>query len=73
METTENPHAIFEYCLPVSHNLDTVVAKKIKNKYDSGEMEVTDRVFESLQPVVFREAENCMHAVKVAMIATLGD
>ena len=34
--------------------------------------EVTEEVFESLQSVVFDEAENRMHTIKAVMVATLG-
>ena len=35
-------------------------------------MEVTDEVFESPTSIVFDEAENRMHTIKDALLATLG-
>ena len=35
-------------------------------------MEVTDKVFEGPQSIVFDEAENRMHTIKAVMAATLG-
>ncbi len=64
--------AIFMHCLPAFHDLDTVIGKEIHEKFGLTEMEVTDEVFESVQSVVFDEAENRMHSIKAIMCATLG-
>lgn len=73
MAKTNNPHVIFEHCLPSFHNDATVIGKQIAEKYGITEMEVTDEVFESKASVVFQEAENRMHTIKAVMVATLGD
>lgn len=73
MDQTQNPHAIFEHCLPAFHNTDTKVGAEIKEKFGLTEMEVTDDVFESDASVVFQEAENRMHTIKAVMVATLGE
>ncbi|WP_042357582.1 ornithine carbamoyltransferase [Bacillus rubiinfantis] len=73
MEKTQNPHVIFEHCLPSFHDLETKVGKEIFEKYGLKEMEVSDEVFESAASVVFQEAENRMHTIKAVMVATLGD
>ncbi|WP_071459007.1 ornithine carbamoyltransferase [Bacillus massilinigeriensis] len=73
MEKTQNPHVIFEHCLPSFHDLETKVGKEIFEKYGLKEMEVSDEVFESAASVVFQEAENRMHTIKAIMVATLGD
>ncbi len=63
--------AIFMHCLPAFHDLGTDIGKKIAEKFNINEMEVTDEVFESEQSVVFDEAENRMHTIKAVMYATL--
>ena len=64
--------AIFTHCLPAFHDLKTKIGKQIQEKFGITEMEVTDEVFESVQSVVFDEAENRMHTIKAVMAATLG-
>lgn len=63
---------VFMHCLPAFHDLDTKIGKQIYEKFGLTEMEVTDEVFESEHSVVFDEAENRMHTIKVVMAATLG-
>ena len=46
--------------------------KEIYEKFGISEMEVTDEVFESIQSVVFDEAENRMHTIKAIILATIG-
>ncbi len=65
-------NAVFMHCLPAFHNLKTGIGEKIHEKYGLNEMEVTDEVFESVQSVVFQEAENRMHTIKAVIAATLG-
>lgn len=62
---------LFEHCLPSFHDLNTVTARMVKEKFDLDEMEVTDDVFRSKNSVVFDEAENRMHTIKAVMVATL--
>jgi len=68
-----NPDAIFMHCLPAFHNQETLIGKSIYDKYLLCGLEVTEDVFESLQSVVFDEAENRLHTIKAVMYATLGD
>lgn len=63
--------AVFMHCLPAFHDLDTKIGKQMGERFGITEMEVTDEVFESLQSVVFDEAENRMHTIKAVMYATL--
>ena len=63
---------IFMHCLPAFHDLKTKIGEEISEKFGISEMEVTHEVFESEQSVVFEEAENRMHTIKVVMAATLG-
>ncbi|TNF07434.1 MAG: ornithine carbamoyltransferase [Bacillota bacterium] len=72
------PTAIFMHCLPAFHGLDTEVGSEIAKNFGhiypavkQGELEVTDEVIESKQSVVFQEAENRMHTIKAAMLASL--
>ena len=64
--------AIFMHCLPAFHDLNTKIGKETYEKFGIDAMEVTDEVFESVQSVVFDEAENRMHTIKAVMAATLG-
>ncbi len=61
----------FMHCLPAFHDLNTIVAKDIHEKFGISEMEVTNEVFESKQSIVFDQAENRMHTIKAVMVATL--
>lgn len=67
-----NSEAIFMHCLPAFHDLKTEVGKKVGEKFNITEIEVTDEVFESKQSVVFDEAENRMHTIKAIILATIG-
>ncbi|MCQ2450718.1 MAG: ornithine carbamoyltransferase [Clostridia bacterium] len=62
---------VFMHCLPAFHDLNTVIGRKIHEKYGITSMEVTDSVFESKASIVFKEAENRMHTIKAVMAATL--
>ena len=61
------------HCLPAFHDLRTDIGAQISKKYGINEMEVTDEVFESMQSIVFDEAENRMHTIKAVMAVTLGE
>ena len=65
------PQCRFMHCLPAFHDLNTTIGKQIHDKYGLDAMEVTDKVFESSQSIVFDEAENRMHTIKAVMAATL--
>ena len=67
-----NEHAIFMHCLPAFHDLNTDTGKMVGQKFGLNELEVTDEVFESIQSVVFDEAENRMHTIKAIILATIG-
>jgi len=71
-------NAIFLHCLPSFHGLDTEVGRQIAAEYGaeyphlaSGELEVTNEVFESHQSFVFDQAENRLHTIKAIMLATM--
>ncbi len=65
------PQCRFMHCLPAFHDLKTTTGKEIYDKFGITEMEVTDKVFESEQSIVFDQAENRMHTIKAVMYATL--
>jgi ornithine carbamoyltransferase len=73
MKATRNPDIKFMHCLPSLHNTDTELGKKIFSEYHLGELEVTEEVFESLASIVFDQAENRLHTIKAAMVASIGD
>lgn len=66
---------IFLHCLPAFHDLETQVARDIKETFDVGEngLEVTNDVFESKHSFAFQEAENRLHTIKAIMVATIGN
>lgn len=64
-------NAIFMHCLPAFHNTKTKIGKEIFEKFGITAMEVTEDVFESVQSVVFDEAENRLHTIKAVMYATM--
>ena len=70
MDNAKNS-AIFMHCLPSYHDLDTTTGKKVCEKFNLTELEVTDEVFEGKQSLVFEEAENRLHSIKAIIMATL--
>ena len=72
LKATGNPSVKFLHCLPALHNRDTAVGEKIFQTYGLDELEVTEEVFESKASIVFDQAENRLHTIKAAMVATLG-
>lgn len=72
IQKTNNPNVKFLHCLPSLHNNDTIIGKKISNKYNlHNGLEVTNDIFESTHSIVFDQAENRLHTIKALMIATL--
>jgi ornithine carbamoyltransferase len=70
---TGNPDTKFMHCLPALHNTETELGRQIFEKWNLSALEVTDEVFESPCSVVFDQAENRLHTIKAAMVATIGD
>ena len=73
LKATGNPDVKFMHCLPALHNTETQLGRKIAAEYHLDALEVTEEVFESPACVVFDEAENRLHTIKAAMVATIGD
>ena len=73
MEMTGNPEIKFMHCLPALHNTDSDLGRQIFEKWNLDALEVTDEVFESPASIVFDQAENRLHTIKAAMVASLGD
>ena len=78
MLSVAKPTCKFMHCLPAFHDDHTSFAQQIKKEYGdkfpvvkTGAMEVTDEVFQSKANISFREAENRMHTIKAAMLASL--
>ena len=69
---TAGTDAMFMHCLPAFHDDNTVVGKQmIEHTGMTDGIEVTDRVFESANSIVFDQAENRLHTVKAVLVATL--
>lgn len=73
MKATGNPNVKFMHCLPALHNADTDLGRRISSLYQLDALEVTDEVFESPASIVFDQAENRLHTIKAAMVASLRD
>ena len=71
VKATGNPAVKFLHCLPALHNRETEVGEAIFEKWGIDAAEVTDEVFESDASIVFDQAENRLHTIKAAMVATL--
>ena len=70
---TAGTDAMFMHCLPAFHDDNTVVGKEmIEHTGMTDGIEVTDRVFESANSIVFDQAENRLHTIKAVLVATLG-
>ncbi len=70
MKLTGRESTKFLHCLPAFHDLKTTVGKQIFEQFGISEMEVTNEVFESEASIVFDEAENRLHTIKAAMVAS---
>ncbi len=73
VSATRNPNVRFLHCLPALHNRQTEVGETIFDKWGLSALEVTEEVFESPASIVFDQAENRLHTIKAAMVATAGD
>ena len=71
LAATGNPSVKFLHCLPALHNRDTEIGQRIYAQRGLDALEVTDEVFESPASVVFDQAENRMHTIKAAHVATI--
>jgi len=71
LAATDNPGVKFMHCLPAMHNKETEIGEQIFEKRGIDALEVTDDVFESPASIVFDQAENRLHTIKAAMVATL--
>ena len=71
LEATGNPAVKFLHCLPALHNRETKVGEAVFQKWGLEALEVTEEVFESDASIVFEQAENRLHTIKAAMIATM--
>jgi ornithine carbamoyltransferase len=73
MAATGNPEVKFMHCLPALHNTDTEIGRQIYDRRGLTALEVTEEVFESPASVVFDQAENRLHTIKAAILATIGE
>jgi len=61
------------HCLPGLQNTETAIGQQIHDKRGLDALEVTEEVFESPASIVFDQAENRLHTIKAAMVATIGE
>lgn len=73
MAATGKPETIFLHCLPACHDTQTQIGKKVMDIFGLPSMEVSDEVFNSSNSAVFDQAENRLHTIKAAMIASIGN
>ena len=73
MAMTDNPDVKFMHCLPALHDTRTVLGRRLADAWHLDALEVTDEVFESPASIVFDQAENRLHTIKAALVASLGD
>jgi ornithine carbamoyltransferase len=68
-----NPDVRFLHCLPAFHNTDTTVGQRVVAQFPelADGIEVTEDVFESPANLAFDQAENRMHTIKAALVASL--
>ncbi len=67
------PQCRFMHCLPAFHDHKTTVGREMGQRFGRADMEVTDEVFESVQSIVFDEAENRMHTIKAVMAVCMAN
>ena len=72
MQATGHPDTKFMHCLPALHGVDTDLGRSLFARRHLAALEVTDEVFESPASIVFDQAENRLHTIKAAMVASLG-
>jgi ornithine carbamoyltransferase len=74
LEASGNPGVRVLHCLPAFHNTDTTVGHEVVAQFPelAGGIEVTEQVFESPANLAFEQAENRMHTIKAALVASLG-
>jgi ornithine carbamoyltransferase len=73
LAATGNPGVKFMHCLPALHNTQTEIGQQIYGQRGLAALEVTEEVFESPASIVFDQAENRLHTIKAAMVATIGE
>jgi len=73
LDATGNAAVKFMHCLPALHNTETEIGQQIYDKRGLDALEVTEEVFESPASIVFDQAENRLHTIKAAMVATIGE
>lgn len=72
IQLTKNKNVKILHCLPAFHDKNTILGKKILEKFDlySG-IEITHSIFEKHSSTIFEQSENRLHTIKAIMIATL--
>ncbi len=73
MRATGNRDVKFMHCLPALHDTHSELGRQLADKWNLTALEVTDEVFESPASIVFDQAENRLHTIKAAMVASLAD
>lgn len=67
-------NAKFMHCLPALHDTKTQIARQIADEFGLVDgVEVSSEVFDSTASIVFDQAENRLHTIKAALVATMAD
>lgn len=69
---TKNKKTKILHCLPSFHDKNTILGKKIIEKYNlKNGIEITNEIFKDQSKTIFEQSENRLHTIKALMIATL--
>jgi ornithine carbamoyltransferase len=73
LAATGNPRVRLLHCLPAFHDAETTIGRRVAAEFPdlADGIEVTDEVFESRANLAFDQAENRMHTIKAALVASL--
>ena len=69
----DRPTILLLHGFPTSSHMFRNLIPALADEFHLDALEVTDAVFESPASIVFDQAENRLHTIKAAMVASIGD